>query len=341
MSDPNFIDEDVFCKKTPFDPTLFPVGSARFLDRDFNILPFLCDLLKYANDETVSPVLVEPPEFDITPYTDFTGLTSVGDPRVSLGETLEATFVHFLPRMITQTEVSQAGGTQVIDNVICNADGVAIIDSQTIPILLSLDLTGNKPYQYGALKVPPVSASFEELMRRIEPDEIRDYVTNYVSDAKKEHVTYFVQFINNYFLVNGWTPTLIAYEKPPIFLVKLNKGEKQVYIKYFTDVKNEVGCGLGLSTITTHFGTTNLENRAMAMALGNDIPNYKKLLEDPDSGEQWYNYLTNVNMSTVTENWANLITNPTSAAAYIARMDALYVPVTSAIEVNCANPHTY
>jgi hypothetical protein len=340
MIDPTYIDNDIFCTKTPFDPTLFPAGSAKFLDRNYNILPFLCDLLKYANDETVSPVLQEPTDLDITPFTDFTGLSAVGDPRVPLGEVMEATFIYFLPRMITQTEVLQAGGTQVIDNVICNSDGVPIKQSQTIPILLSLDLSGKKPYQYGALTVPPVSATFEDLMMRIEPDEIKKYVNDYIYNAKKEHITFFVQFINDYFLTKGWVPTLLGYNTPPLFLIKLTKDDKIVYIKYHTDVQNETGCALGINSILTHFGTTNIDNRAMIIALGSEIQDYKKLMQDPDKAQKWYDYLTTTTIATLADNWSNLFTNTSAATAYMARMDQLYVPVTSAVDITCA-PNIY
>jgi hypothetical protein len=334
------IDEDIYCIKQPFDSTLFPVGSANFMNRSSNILPFLCNLLQYANDETVSPVIVEAPEFDITPFTDFTGLTAVGDPRISLGETMSATFINFLPRMIAQTEVMQSGGTQVIENIICNADGIPIKESRTIPVLLSLDLSGQKPYQYGALTVPPITQTIEELMTPINPTEVTDYVNNYVYNSKKDHITYFSQFLQTYFLSKGWTTSLIAYNIPPMFLVKLDKDSKTVYIKYYTDVQNEVACTIGATSILTHFGTSNVENRAMIVAIGNQIPDYKYLLQNPDKAQEWYNYLINNTIASVDENYANLFTSVDTATAYIAKTDSLNVPIISAVQVNC-NISTY
>ena len=330
------IDEDIYCSKQPFDSTFFPVGSANFMDRNKNLLPFLCNLLQYANDETVSPVIVEPPaDFDITPFTDFTGLSAVGDPRVSLGETMEATFVNFLPRMITQTEVMQSGGTQVIDNIICNADGVPIRESKTIPILLSLDLTGKNSYQYGAITVPPISATFEELMKPINPTEVTDYVNNYVYTSKKNHIDYFSLFISKYFLSDGWDVSLIAYKTPPIFLVKLDKGSKSIYIKYYTDVQNEVGCALGITSILTHFGTSNVDNRAMIIAIGNTIPDYKYLMENLDKADEWYDYLINNTMSSIEQNFTNIFSNIDSASAYINQNSTMNVPIVSAVDINC------
>ena len=337
----NYIDEDIFCTTSPLDSTLFPVGTANFLDRNYNVLPFLCDLLKHANDETISPVLVEPPDFDITPYTDYSGLTGVGDPRVSLGSTLEAGMINFLPRMITQLEVAQAGGTQVIDNVICDAEGQPIRKSSTIAALLSLDLTGNKPYQYGSFTIPPITQTVEELLRPIEPQEVIDYVTEYIKVGKEEHVLYFARFITEYFLVNGWAPTLIAYEQPSIFLVKLVKDNQVTYIKYFPDVKHQVGCALGIRSIQTYINTASLEDRAMVTALSNDIPNYKFLmLEAPEKTRAWYEYLITFNVANINDNFTTMFSNTATALAYINSLDTTTATATvsslSTVQVDCS-----
>jgi hypothetical protein len=337
----NYIDEDIFCTTSPLDSTLFPVGSTKFLDRTYNVLPFLCDLLKYANDETISPVLVEPPEFDITPFTDYTGLTGVGDPRASLGDTMQATFINFLPRMIAQTEVFQSGGTQVVENVICDAEGQPIKTSSTIPALLSLDLTGKKPYQYGSLSIPPITQTIEELLRPIEPQEVIDYVTEYVKSSKQEQVIYFARFITEYFLVNGWAPTLIAYEQPPVFLIKLTKDNNVTYIKYFPDVKHQVGCALGIRSIETYIGNTSLDDRGMVAAMGNEIPNYKFLmLESPEKTRAWYEYLITFNVSNINNNYTTMLTNSAKALEYINTLFSTTTTSTvsslSTVQVDCS-----
>jgi hypothetical protein len=335
----NYIDEDIFCTTSPLDSTLFPVGSANLFDRNYSVLPFLCDLLKHANDETISPVLVEAPEFDITPFTDYTGLTGVGDPRASLGATLESTLINFLPRMIAQTEVFQSGGTQVIDNVICDSEGQPVRNSTTIPALLSLDLTGNKPYQYGSLSIPPITQTIEELLRPIEPQEVIDYVTEYIKAGKEEQVIYFARFITEYFLVNGWVPTLIAYDQPSIFLVKLVKDNQVTYIKYFPDIKHQVGCALGIRSIETYINTTSLEDRAMVTALSNDIPNYKFLmLESPEKTRAWYEYLISFNVVNISDNFTTMFSNTATALAYINSLDTATATVSSlsTVQVDCS-----
>jgi hypothetical protein len=275
---------------------LFPVGTAQHLDPNFNMLPFLCDLLKLANDPNATGILTPPIEpYDITPFTDYSPLTAVGDPRVSLGETMTQTFIHFLPRMITQTEVRQAGGTQVIDNYICTADGVPIKQSETVNAVLSLDLTGQKAYQYGAITVPPISATFEELMKPIHPDEVINFVESYVNGGRNASASDFVSFINTYFPNN--IKEVDLYETPPTLIVTVNDvvfGNKRgkLYIRYYDDVALKVGCLLGLSTIN-QYTTSNLTDFKLSFALASSIPDYKLFLTDKKAADVHYNYLMN------------------------------------------------
>jgi hypothetical protein len=314
-------------------------------NRNYNILPFLCNLLQYATDENFDPVIVEPPVFDITPFTDFTGLTAVGDPRVSLGEAMSATFIEFLPRMITQTEVLQAGGTQVIDSIICTADGQPIKQSQTVPILLSLDLTGKKPYQYGALTVPPTNATLEQLMKPIDPQEVIDYTKTYIDKAKSIHADDFVKFVNAYFLQSTrlWKPELIAFQTPPLFLVKLNEYEDSsyktikntVYIKYYYDVKDYVGCNIGVDSIQTYITSTAIDNNAMVIAIGVEIPNYQYLMQNLTKADEWYEYLINNTFTNTLSSYKNLFDNTDAANAYMQEYLKMTTPVMSSIDVNC------
>jgi hypothetical protein len=345
----NIIDQDIFCRtlsSTPLDPTLFPIGSARLLNRNRDILPFLCNLLQYATDENLDPVIVEPPVFDISPYTDFTGLTGVGDPRVSLGETMSATFINFLPRMITQTEVMQAGGTQVIDNIICTADGMPIRESQTVPILLSLDLTGKKSYKYGALTVPPISSTFEQLMKPINPQEITDFTSEYVKNARAHHADQFINFINTYFTNKSptWQTSLVAFKYPPLFMVKLDKYTDttfktlsgSVYIKYYYDVKDYIGCNLGINSIQTYISSTGINTNAMVMAIGMEIPDYDYLMNNFNEAQAWYEHLSNTSFSSLLQDYTNIFSDFNKASAYVASHISTTTPIISSIDVNCS-----
>jgi hypothetical protein len=242
-----------------------------------------------ATDPNATGLLTDPvTPFDITPFTDYSALTAVGDPRASLGETMTQTFIHFLPRMITQTEVRQNGGSQVIDNYICTADGTPIKLSETLNAILSLDLTGQKAYQYGAITIPPISATMEELMKPIDPAEVTNFVKNYVSSARDACASDFVAFIDKYF--SGYTKKADVYQNPPSLIITLNDNIKTVFIKYYVDVALKTGCALGINAITQHT-TTTVKNYKLIAAMSSSIPNYKLFLTDIKAANEHYAYI--------------------------------------------------
>jgi len=341
------IDQDIYCKPNKLNSSLFPAGTAQYFNRNYNILPFLCDLLQNASmDDSVSPVLVPPTEFDITPYTDYSGLTSVGDPRVSLGETISATFVNFLPRMITQTEVMQSGGTQIIDNYICDADGVTIKESETVPILLSLDLTGQKPYQYGAINVPPISATLEQLMTPIHPTEVIDFVKSYVNGAKIEHIGYFVDFCFTYFLNKpNWSAEIVEYQIPKTCMVILShrdntgKVTMKVYLKYYSDVSKELACKLGVNQVTYYAGATPISNNAELRAETSPIPDYKQVYFNKYTQDDFYNNILSSFSSTPADDYTNVFSNSATSAPFLSSIAitkaSMNMPMVSTFNIIC------
>lgn len=313
----NFIRDTEICFNPAIsgkmDPSFFPVGSAQHLDLNYNILPFLCDLLKVANDPTVGPNLTEPPQpFDITPYTDFSALNAVGDPRVSLGETMTQTYINFLPRVITQTEVRQAGGVQVIDNYICTADGTPIKVSETIPAMLSLDLTGAKPYQYGAITVPPLSSTYEDLMRIIEPSEVTNFVINYINRRKSDHAKDFVAFIRDYF--NGAQILSVnLYNLTKFITVELKIDNRTSYIKYFYDSAHEIAHRLNKNTMKEYYGNLpSPDSLAQALAFGSSIPNYELFKTDTNAAQQFYQRILREYSSTPDQNYSSMFSTLSS-----------------------------
>jgi hypothetical protein len=301
---------DPNCTTTALNPTLFPVGTAQHMDITYNIFPFLCDLLKATTDNNFNPILADnTTPFDLTPYTDFSALSAIGDPRVSLGETMTQTYVNFLPRVITQTEVRQNGGTQVIDNYICNADGVPIKKSETIPILLSLDLTGKKPYKYGAITIPPLSATYEQLMEPINPNEVIEFVKKYVDTAKNEYAEYLIQFINKYY--NGWSASVSVYKTLKYIIVTLTKEDKTVYLKYYEDVANKVACLLGLNELKYILNFETYKNMAYSNASNSKIVDYKALMEGTEA-DKYYSTVMPIYTTTPDMEYTNLFAATTS-----------------------------
>ena len=295
---------------------LFPLGTAQHLDLNYNILPFLCDLLKATTDNNISPLLTEgPPEFDITPFTDFSGLTAIGDPRVSLGEVMTQTYIHFLPRVITQTEVRQSGGTQVIDNYICTADGTPIKLSETTPVLLSLDLNGKTPYKYGAITVPPISSSFEDLMAIIYPEEVKSFVNDYMTNAKGRHAKEFANFIRYY--LSDYKPTALnVYDQSKYLVVNLTKNDKTLYLKYYSDVANEVACLLGLSKINYYLGIHNATSMGQSVANSSLIPNYELLMSDETRAIAFKNRILENYSETPSDKYTAILSNSATAISY-------------------------
>jgi hypothetical protein len=119
MSDP--IEE--YCKKEILNTSLFRDNSAKFLDPTFDVKAFLCEVLKVTDMPNINPILKEEKPPFYPQKTDYSGLAEVGDPRVSLGLTLSAGFTNFMPRNIVYTETLKYGGTQIINDIICDSDG--------------------------------------------------------------------------------------------------------------------------------------------------------------------------------------------------------------------------
>jgi hypothetical protein len=330
-------EEIQYCKSPLLDPSLFPVGSATFLNPNYNVLPFLCNLLQVANDETISPVLVEQPEFDITPFTDFSGLLGVGDPRISLGAMMSATFIHFLPKVIAQTEVLQSGGAQVIDNYICDSDGNPIKESQTIPILLSLDLTGKKPYKYGAIDIPPITDSIEDLLKRFGPEDVKNFVKEYFVEVTKEHAKYFVDFINQHYVPVGWRVELKYVDFSKVFYVEMSLQNKKIYLKYHTDVKEEVGRLFGISDITAYLNVPRMNSNIHAMALSSDIKDYKFLMENESEKLKFIDYITKNYTEDSTQTFSHFTSNSALNLNHFKQMHQMATTMsaqTSTIKIN-------
>jgi hypothetical protein len=322
-------EEIQYCKSPLLDPSLFPSGSANFLNPNYNVLPFLCNLLQVANDETINPVLQEAPEFDITPFTDYSALLGVGDSRVSLGQTMSATFINFLPKVIAQTEVLRAGGTQVIDNYICNADGQTIKESQTIPILLSLDLTGKTPYQFGAITIPPITQTIEELLKRFTPEDVKDFVKRYFSEQIEEHAEYFVNFITKHYIPAGWQLKLIYNASSNIFYVEMTNRDKKIYLKYHPDVKEKVAKLFRIDTINVYNVFAKINSDIHAAALSSKIENYKSIMENNDKTLKHIEYITENFMESSNQTYTYVMSNTARAFAYFNKSGANFNTLTS------------
>ena len=118
-----------FCKNELLRSSLFIDNSAKLFDPNFDTKGFLCEVLKLTDIPDLNPVF-QVGTANVPIETDFSGLNT-GDPRATLGEVLNASFTYFMPRNIIYSESLKYGGTQVINDVICDKDGNAARVSTT------------------------------------------------------------------------------------------------------------------------------------------------------------------------------------------------------------------
>jgi len=286
--------DEFYCNTTtttPLNPSFFPVGSAVF-DPNFDILPFLCQLLGAATNDSIDPVLKMPDEYDMAKHVDFTQLLNVGDPRYSDGAILSAAFINFLPRMITQVEVKAAGGSQVINNYICDPDGNPIKESMTIPVLTTVGTGGINLYGYDI----PSGLNEVDLMKKLTAEEVYSFVNNYISSSVKINADYFIAYLQKYYPKNNWNYSLHAFKNPQYFYVQLdniNNGTivNSVYIKYHYDAQTYVAqtlASLGIIPPSAPIDLRNsakFDNNITAKLFSKKVLDYKSLMEDTNLGD--------------------------------------------------------
>lgn len=185
---------------------------------------------------------------DGTPYTqfdytqtipDFSVLSAIGDPRFSLGHMLSAAIDEFVPRIELYTEVLQAGGCQIIDEYICNADGVPI--KRTIS------------------KCPESLKTLEPL----QPQEVVDFVTNKYNEKINEDILAFTDNVKKEYIDNGYVVRLITIKGMDYnFFAEAKKGKETKYLKYYSTDKEEVSrvLNIPITVIDPFQNIGNLQN---------------------------------------------------------------------------------
>lgn len=248
----------------PTYPSLSALPAAKsgwnILER-FDATPYLCQLLKLANVPNIDPVVRIENEngFDYEHYLDsfYAQLSSMrSDPRVSFGDVWTQVSTVFLPRSLTQIEIAQAGGCQVINNYICNADGVKIKEASS------------------------TCKEGEEFLKPITSEEITNFVTNYIQERYNYYSDGFVEYINKNYRNQGWTIKLIFYSRIYFFYVEASKKyitlvnkvstefTDKKFFKYYQDSKEYISEKMGIP-ITLNSG----------FAFEEEIRNYGELSE--------------------------------------------------------------
>jgi len=238
----------------------------------FDITPYLCQLLKLANIPYVDPVVKIENEngFDYEHFLDsyFAQLSAIGaNERVNFGEVWKAVSLEFLPRAFTQLEIAQAGGCQVINNYICNPEGIKIQEASST-------------CQEGDQYLKPITAQ-----------ELQTFITDYIQVKYNTHSDGLISYIKREFINKGWTVKLIFYSKVYLFLIEASRTvttkdangnnisyTEKKFIKYYYDQRDYISQKLNIP-ITTRYTLTFDEEPQNYVALSeamlvDKIPNY-------------------------------------------------------------------
>jgi hypothetical protein len=181
-------------KRTPADPL------------GFDPIPYLCQLLKTANLPEVEPVITMQSDkgFDYENYlsTYFKSLTSIGDNRVNFYETWEEISKEYLPKVLTQIELAQSGGCQVVDGYICNKDGIKIKEASS------------------------TCKEGDEYLQPIVADDIINKTKTFVQQKRELSADSFITYIQKKYLedkTTKWTLTLHSIDDIFVFYAQLEK----------------------------------------------------------------------------------------------------------------------
>lgn len=212
-----------------------------------DIKPFLCEVMKMAGIEDIDPILYYSEEIDYLDIsTNFSSLTGVGDPRISLGYVLSAGFNEFFPMALAQVEVIRYGGCQIIDGYICDSDG-------------------NKK------KETRIECPSNFSMTPITSQQIANRTLEIIQTGIENHAEKFVQYLK-LLEKDGWQISLYYYQNFSIFYVRLDKGSGTRYLKYYPDAREIVSNSLNknLNIRTDSF----FDNEDHFNAIKEIIPNY-------------------------------------------------------------------
>ena len=223
--------------------TPFPSGA------NPDVKTFLGKVLKNASDEDVNPVLRpyknSSGEFvneDGTPFEDFDYmstipsfevLSKIGDARYTLGPMICAVFDKYFDRIKTYSEVMQAGGCQIIENYICDAEGIPI-----------------KQLKSNCIDFTP-----------IDPNEVVTFISEKYVQKKKEDILALKEYLTINYINLGYTIYLkLISELPYVFLIQARKPKgntfENVYIKYYYDDREEVSNVMGIPL--TYFSSKDM-----------------------------------------------------------------------------------
>lgn len=204
-----------------------------------NLRPWLKELVKTSNmGDDFDPVLrpIKTPDGyvneDGTPYKEFdymstipsyAALSGIGDPRMNLGYLVSAVFKRYLPQVLLYNEVTETGGCQIIENYICDADGIPLKEVTTVcPSGVKLEI--------------------------IDPLELQQFIRQTYDYYINKDVTAFVDFIKKtYPSGSGYFLSARTLKDVPLFWITASNGNQEYHYKYPIQNSQEVAKLLNLA----------------------------------------------------------------------------------------------
>jgi hypothetical protein len=205
-----------------------------------DMIPYLCQLLKVTDIADVDPAVVIQNEeaFDFNKYLDtfYKQLSSMDEGRVNFYEVWQEVSNTILPRALTQIELAQSGGCQIIDGFICNSDGIKIKEKTSV---CDENSDYRKPITY---------------------NEITNAVTVFMDLKKNDHADSFINYIETNYINQGWDVKLYFMVKISFFYIKATKeNNKDVFFKYYLDRRDYLSDKLNIPIIVeTNFSDSLL-----------------------------------------------------------------------------------
>lgn len=236
-------------------PNQCPNTEGLNLNSNPSLSSFPCDVLKAVGIDNVNPIFQTPKPFDYSIYTNhLERLSSVGDPRWSLGAMFTDLLDNIIPQVVVQTEIQQAGGCQIIDQFICDADGKPLKSTTSTCV-----------------------SAFSGVPLTVTPEFLRTYILSKMEDAKTKAADRFIAYLQNNYTQAGWNLSGVYHPDHQIFYIQATRPQSvTAYFKYFPDQQSYLVSKLGISIqtakdISIAAGTYNTAIKAMLIA---PIANY-------------------------------------------------------------------
>jgi hypothetical protein len=169
------------------------------------------------------------------PVSSFAG---TGDPRYPMNVAMQDTYNEFFPRIQAYTDILNAGGCQIINNYVCDSDGVPILETSS-----SCSLSGTP----------------ETL--RFQPQDIVDFVTTSMANKRQSEADSFIAYLQKNYISKGYSISLLDYAYMYMFVVRASLPNiPTVYLKYFYDQKDYISKQLNIAIVVKNFGDPIVEN---------------------------------------------------------------------------------